>query len=190
MAALRSSCVAYDDGHKWEAFRIAVSVYALVYDGNQNNISLLTRLGLWRGLRFVSTSEAVQGYPLVFLSIGMDENGPFSRHVPQLDKARTTLVQFSRWWDATVVKDKAGSLSRKNLIFGMRNKEGGGAHFDETFKPDYHRITRVSPLESGLLYVSQEGQPVQAIPALGIETAVTRQIGWEVLKTLDGVNVE
>ena len=49
---------------------------------------------------------------------------------------------FSRWWEATVLRDdRRRELSRKNLIFTMRHKEGGG-HVDPDIDELFAELNR------------------------------------------------
>lgn len=192
VAALKSSCEAYDQGSNWEAYRLAVAVYALVHDGGRNSTSILTHLGLRSSLRFITSSQSSpalgnEAWPLASMQIGVGEDGePFVRYLPKLDKAPIDrLLQFPQWWtEELVVKDDHGALTRKQLVFSLRNSEGSGAHIDEKLRPDYHRITRETPEKRRL--ITSMGH---SIPSHGIERAAMRQIAWELLGSLDGVEL-
>lgn len=90
-------------------------------------------------------------------------------------------LQFHEWWsDDIKFRDGAFRLTRKSLVFSLRNQEGG-AHLDPVLSdPNYLRFAREQLTTP---FVVAPGR--QPTPILGAELASMRQIAWELLKTLD-----
>ncbi len=183
MAALKASCDAYDGGQKWEAGRIAVSVHALVHDQGKRYKSILTQLGIRGSLRFLSSGRMTDALktgfsPLVCIRIGSGTNGYF----PHLDGHPASVpfgienwtrkwVQYHEWWeDEYVSQGERYSVSRKSLVFALRNKEGFG-HFGEIDDPTYAEMLASD--------TKINDAPVSP------EFAIMRQVGWELLTTLE-----
>ncbi len=179
--ALASSGDRYDIGEKWEALRLATAVYNLVHDGGRRSQSILTQLGVRAQLRFVSTSrENVRNLlpemPLVIIKLGTEG----VEYLPaKAEGSRPTYnSQFPNWWTSEIVY-RSGDIrvSRRQLIFALRNKDGG-SHFDPELDNDgYLEMSRV-----GAFMVSLDGR--EDAPLLGLEHATMRQISWELEETL------
>ena len=56
LKAIEASSAAFDEGEAWEATRLAVAVYVILYDGKGRTVSLLSQLGIKEKIPFVSTS--------------------------------------------------------------------------------------------------------------------------------------
>src|SRR5262249_55095782 len=56
LKAIKASSAAFDEGEAWEATRLAVAVYVILYDGKGRTVSLLSQLGIKEKIPFVSTS--------------------------------------------------------------------------------------------------------------------------------------
>ena len=175
----------YDDGKKAEALRLATAVYVIVHDAGRNQ-SLLNQLGIKGAMRFVCSGRPsdpdnlVRETPLVSARIYSDGT---AEYVPRLERIRTRrMMQFHQWWqDDVVLRDGHFRLTRKNLVFTLRNKEGGG-HFDaELNDPNYLRFAQEQLTTP---YVFSEELGIDK-PLLGVELATMRQVAWELLKTLD-----
>lgn len=192
VAALNASCAGFDKGDEWEAMRLAVSVYALAHDGGKKNVSILSRLGAKDTMQFIASGYEVNprnkaactGLVLIQLRVGSSDSKP-TRYRPRLGVGLNPLrrVSFKEWWDRDVIFQTGRdvrpkkSLSRKRLVFGLRNKEGGGSHYDPVLEdPGYISASR-SPV-----WKAHSGD--REYPLLGLELASMRQVAWEVLETL------
>jgi hypothetical protein len=192
LEALAASCAGYDDGKKWEALRIAVAVNTIVHDGGRNSVSILRQIGLKEGLRFVASGKFIDcknvlaDTPLVAIRIhGGDE--PWAEHIPRFKAfaENSRALSFSDWWERDLIfRDASFQLSRKNLVFNLRSVEGG-AHYDAMVKdPNYLRFAQEQASKPIVQFNSTSGESMSAV-VLGAELATMRQIGWELMKTLE-----
>jgi hypothetical protein len=193
---LQKSCAAYDAGDVAEAKRIAHSIRVLLHD-TTSSTSLLKHLGM-KGRKFYNSCMPVAirsdvQQPIAYL-IGSDILQ--GRFVPFYDanKAQSTYIDFDSWWSMTVLSnhDQSITLSRKELILAMANKDGG-SHIDSSLDEKYAAFSRLNsmghlvayniPLSpEGGLPKTLEGVKFEAVPLA--EFATVRQIGHEVLETL------
>lgn len=91
-----------------------------------------------------------------------------------------TIVPFNRWWEETVIKDKTGTLFRReDLVLAIANKEGG-AHVDPELDEEYARLTRS---HSQGWQVITEG--IRQPPDNSIVAASIRQIAHELLVSIE-----
>jgi hypothetical protein len=125
--------------------------------------------------------------PLVQIALTSLGDGYISsaRYSPLLDSksARTRRLKFSEWWDREVViqhnkqSPNPASLTRKKLVYALRNKEGG-SHYDAVVEdPNYIAISQ-NPA-----WIIQSND--KRLPLLHLEYASMRQVAWEVLQTLE-----
>jgi hypothetical protein len=190
LEALRDSASAYDSGKFWEAKRLAAVAYILLYDGGQT--ALLDQLGLKSAMLFTSTVAPPDSRPILPLAIiqGSIQDGKVS-YVPFLDEWSTSRreLKWSKWMSETVYELGSGKkLSRKNLIYLLRNKMGGG-HVDGAIenealnwlKSGAHEIRADGPWRDA------NGNPVDNVPFPDQYSgripnghwATMRQIAWE-----------
>ena len=182
--ALESSCVAYDNGNRWEASRIATTVMVLVHDAGRNQ-SILRQLGIKGKLRFITSAFQYSPRNVLrethLLSTRVYNDGT-AEYAPLLDGAPHGLrrLQFHDWWESELIfRDGTFRLTRKRLAHVLRNQEGG-AHFDPILQDaNYLRFAKEQLTTP---YVVSAGMPPRAI--LGAEWASMRQVGWELLETL------
>ncbi len=181
---LAASCKAYDDGNRREAFRIATVIHTLVHDYGEKTKSVLRQLGVKGKMRFVASAppaspeNIARSTMLVWLRIQGDGTAEF---VPILDNSPHPLrsLQFDQWWTEIVMQDGPFRLSRKNLVFALRNQEGG-AHFDDDLpNPNYVRFSQEQISTPFVTSFAKAPTPV-----LGAELATMRQIAWELEKTI------
>ena len=184
-AALAASCEGYDKGNEWEAARLATSVFTLVHDGGDIQ-SLLTRLGLRAGLRFVSTGryQPPPGMQVSFATpalLGMRAGPDGMRFVPQFQlsarKPEPTRVQFETWWAKEDVYESGSvQLSRRRLVFALRHQDGGG-HVGELTDPSYVSLKAGAGISGSVPDGSSR-------PLIEAANATMRQVAWEVTETL------
>jgi hypothetical protein len=205
ITALRASAAEYDRNaaNSWEAKRLASSVYILLHDKGQNK-SLLGQTNRKAGLKLVSSkvvppsspgARVVRAQSTLLVSIRLTERG--AEYVPWLGnhpfKQQFRWLSFSSWWEEEVFHPAASvRMSRKNLVFNMRNKDGG-AHVDDTISdPDYTTFRESGGLEVrfhpkvGLSFFGDpsKGEPVEN----GVRSHV-RQIAWEVDVSLSQIGL-
>lgn len=189
-SALISSCRAYDEGQKWEALRLATTIYILVRDGGKKNRSILTQIGMRDSVKFaVAISPAASprnlfSYtPLVMLELG----GGGANFVPRLSEfpSGRRMLQFNEWWDRDLVFRSGGDqhrMTRKKLVFALRNLDGGAHYDEEILDPNYIEMTH----GKSWMFISPDGTKR---PVRQLELASMRQIAWEVLDSLECAGV-
>jgi hypothetical protein len=186
-SALQVSCKSFDEGNRWEAMRLATTVYSLVNDGGRNSVSILTQLGLRASLRFPSRANIIPGNfvadtPLVIFRIS--SQGP--ECLPLLNDPigdETKPLQFQRWWDQTILKDgDRFDASRRSLVFSLRNQDGG-AHVDSNLKDEaYVRFSKLN-FSTPRMISSNAGE----IPFSGIAEASMRHVASELLQGIEKI---
>lgn len=184
-AALRASAENFDSGATWEALRLATAVYVLVHDGGKNSVSILSHLNKKVGLKFLCSSSPISdqnliaSHNLVFIEMSSNK----VRYLPILDSFQESWrwTAFSTWWENDPIFSSGSGknlVSRKNLVFHLRDKEGG-AHYDAKIaQAEYFEMSKKPH------WVSSVGDGAEA-PVLGLETATMRQIAFELLQTLE-----
>jgi hypothetical protein len=95
----------------------------------------------------------------------------------------TNQLQFQRWWDQTILADgKRFRVSRRSLVFSLRNQDGG-AHTDSELKDEaYVRFAKIHPSTPRML-----SSITGATPFSGIAQASMRHVAWELLQGLDAL---
>jgi hypothetical protein len=178
---LISSANAYDNGYKSESKRLAVSIRVLLHD-TQQSTSLLSQLNQKNG-KFVDTATPIEDNNASshagLIMISATNFG--SEYIAPLDKpimGTKIWSPFDTWWNDIVFIDKQSrKLSRKEIILGVANKDGG-AHVDPSLDDKYAALSR----HNSLGWVQTDGVNDRHIP--DPEKAAVRQIAHEVLKTL------
>jgi hypothetical protein len=193
--AIRASGASFDEGELWEAKRLAAAVYVLVHDGKGRTKSLLTQLGVRASLRFLSTAKPLDPknllteHSLVSMRVEVRETGSRARYRPAFDLYEQLFafnrLQFLSWWEEPVIRDNQRRvLSRKNIVFSLRDQEGG-AHFDEELRDEVYK-SLVKENSAG--WVVQKGDVMQPVMP-GPHLATMRQIAWELERTLENANI-
>jgi hypothetical protein len=183
--AISASSKSYDDGNRWEALRLASAVYNIVHDHGKIR-SLLTQLGIRGSLKFVASNRARNSNNLMreTLLVAARVYGDGSaEYLPHLDGSHypPRLVQLYEWWEKDIIlADGKFELTRKRLVFVLRNQEGGG-HFSTEMND--HAYLRFSREQLNTPYVLAPGKAPK--PLLGAELASMRQVAWELMKTLN-----
>ena len=177
------SCVGYDSGDHSEALRLATCVYNLVHDSG-NIHSIMGQLGIKDTHMFLATN-ARDGAKLPVIVNRFTPLVEFERisDRPQFVPLITYFqnrnayfpvrnLSFNDWWNKDIIfLDGPHRMTRRQLVFALRNQEGGSHYDDEVRNPSFR------PLK----------QPVWMItPGLGfglmgdLELASMRQIAEEV----------
>lgn len=165
--------------------RIATTVYTVVHDASNRQKSLLTHADAKSGMQFLASAPPINpknilaSVPLAFVRMNTASGATV---LPALDefKEKHRWIGFTRWWkDEPIYSAGTNSrlLSRMNLTFALRNKEGG-SHWDA----QVHDESYVDLSTKQRTFFLAEG--AKATPVLGYEQASMRQIGWELLESL------
>lgn len=211
LAFLDASARAYDDGIESEAKRLATTIRVLVHDGRPPARSLLSHLGVRDRLPWTDTAAGIVREAVLALGSGlcitqMDTATGRSRFAAPLGNLPPERFHpgaaFVDWWHDAVLTDADGTqFSRRALVLGVANKDGG-AHVDAKLPADYTALTRdnsigvtqatgrepntvglcfgITVSADGLAPARAEGNPLDNSLAL----AHVRQIAWELGDTV------
>lgn len=202
---IRRSCEMYDQGHTDEAMRIATALRILMHD-TSHSVSLLKHLRVKSIMKFSSSCQpppqnviAFQGLGQLYMNVSKDyEVTRRLRPVTDKDAPRPVVVPWQQWWEMPIYVSRADAgiriagspdrnifITRKNLILGAANKDGG-AHVDAELDPDYEFLASIGALQ---LYSDEvhlaNGETVSLPPLKDAHLVYLRQIGYEVLESLD-----
>lgn len=182
---LVESSNAYDSGFTSEAKRLAVAIRILVHD-TASSPSLLTLLNR-KDILFYDTAYDYDPSNLLvvcgLLMIRMGTGGaeyvaPLGTGSPQ--RYSNGKIPFVQWWDKIVLVDgKGAKFTRGGLVLKVCDKDGG-AHVDPKLDEPYHDFSRGNSLGWRFLKDGVEQDSVGRP-----ELASVRQIGFEVLKSLE-----
>jgi hypothetical protein len=196
---LAASCQAYDAGEKYEALRLATSVYTLVHDAGKQH-SLLSQLGVKQEIIWISTARPpdLPGDRGIFRSLRYTPLIQYERYrdrkryankIPEFLPLSTFLairgerpvprqLPFEEWWESDIIfldEEEHAVLSRKKLVMALRNQEGGSHYDPEVINPNY------LPLRKKIWMLT----PNYGFGwSLGLELATMRQIAEELLMSL------
>ena len=182
---LGRSCALYDElGYEDEAIRIAVVLRTLFHQ-TRASTSLVNHLGN-------PELEMPSYVPLDFdseeviffqgLSLAEIVHTKSARLLPLLGKGPPTLIylSFEQWWNQVVWVSGELKLTRRSIVLGAANKDGG-AHVDENLPEDYSR------------FIAEDGFMEMPVGTFGTNEVYRynfknthysslRQIAWEAMK--------
>jgi hypothetical protein len=174
------------------ALSISTAIRVLVHDTNHST-SLLSHLNK-KNVEFLSTScpnkqEAVYLGIVRRINLGVKDGvGGEAKYWPLCNEEYFPMpknkkyLPFEIWWDKEVIfKSKKSTLTRKDLILSVANKDGG-AHFDNKVQKKYDDFRHSWSGGSTLIGISSgEKRGYDNIPTY----PAIRQIAYELLKTLN-----
>jgi hypothetical protein len=188
VSALKASCRAFDNGEQWEAARIAAAIHMILYDSGGKSRSILHQLGVKNDIEFICSGEPIDPrnlaptHPLVMI-----KSGPTGMsYAPLIERPpfKVRTFKFKKWWREPVFAASRAkwTISREALITNIRNQDGGG-HFDGSLKDDnYVEFSRSPQWVVGMANGEQVG-------LMGLELNTVRQVGWEVLQSLENAGL-
>lgn len=180
LAFLARSCELYDQGHKEEALRLAVSLRVIFHDTKQST-SLLQYTNLKDKIKLISTFVSPKSMgdkfgnvnwhtviPLMLTSNGVE--APTS----SWDVQSTLFI--NDWWNEEIWLENQLKLSRKDIVLSAANQDGG-AHLDA------NPSTKTRSLKAGpTVTVKINGKLVEN-GLTNHHYPIIRQISYEVLKS-------
>lgn len=191
---LKQLCIAFDrmDTDVF-ALPISTAIRVLVHD-TQNSKSLLEQLGI-KGIPFLSTNTISLDEPVHLglvrrINVGVsDGKGGEARYWPHCDeryfadRSDRNKVNFDYWWSEEIIfKSTINSLTRKDLVLAVANKDGG-AHFDSKVKQNYDEFRKSWSGGTSLVGIqSGHSRGYDNIPT----RPSIRQIAYELMQTIDG----
>jgi hypothetical protein len=166
---LERSADAFDRGHQDEAIRIAVSIRVILHE-TPSSRPLLAHLGA-RNVRLVSTARWVDRAPIFADLLSM--LGPGGAQAPLGQSSTRLELPAATWWSQIVYAVGRGGITRKNLVLGAANRDGG-AHVDERLTEDYEQLTKL------WTRVTDDGEAGEDMP---VHLIGLRQMAWELLNS-------
>lgn len=184
---LEHHCRSYDDGEEVMALSIASSIRVFLHD-TCNSVSLLKHMekkgGFFLSTYYTQPNEAVKLGLVRSINVGV-KNGfegeakywPLcdERHFPS--PAESSLLSFEDWWKEKVFQSREHSLSRRDLILFVTNKDGG-AHVDEKIDLRYDSFRK--SWSGGSSLVGIKSRVVRGYDNIPTYPGI-RQIGYELL---------
>lgn len=176
----------YDKGGTVAAKAMATSIRVLVHD-TKSSKSLLSQVSQ-KNIDFYDTVGSEKN------AIGSDSKRIGSYHglvgvgvanstyIPYLDEpipGHSKYVPFDEYWNRKIFIDgKNNVFTRKDVVLAIANQDGG-AHVDPNLEEKYVELSRNNSmgLKSG---INDNLKPLE-----GAELAAVRQIGHEIIRTLD-----
>jgi hypothetical protein len=196
MRALGNSLRAFENGHDYEASRIAVAVATLVYThrrtkGILDHLGVKSRIKFWVSGHIEHDGNLITEFPLT------------ASPVPQTNEFKTrwsvmskrvgfsyNTLPFDLWWTAPVIKtggwveppredaQRAMVLTRKDIIMTFRDQDGG-AHYDSQLSLDAYAELK----QEGTGWALQSSDGKREV-ITGVLEATAAQIGHEVMTSL------
>jgi hypothetical protein len=187
--AINSSALAFDAGQVGEAVRLANSLFILSGRGMRRHTSILDQMGIQNELRYSTTvsKDNKSASPMYNALVLWNQTYGFTVELMHLGfgalMTGRSLV-FQEWWDEVVLSDgQSRSLTRGQIIRGMRDQDGG-AHYDEQLT-DQNYIAATRGELTGFTYTDHTGQTFP-VP-FGLEMCM-RQIAEEFRLTIRGIH--
>ena len=182
-------CNAFDQGEEILALPLATALRVLLHD-TPKSTSLLQMVGLKKGKLFLSTNRKAPDEPVHCglvrsINVGVhDGRRGEAKYWALCDERyfpspgiQVGKLSFNEWWEETVFRNSNHSLSRKDLVLAVTNKDGG-AHFDQQVETKYDQFRQTWSGGSSLVGLhSGEYRGYDNVPTL----PAIRQIAYEVL---------
>lgn len=183
---MERSCEVYDEGYTDEAIQIAVRIRVILHPGNKKRRSLLQHLHSGR-IPLVTTSEGVgeradliQYDGLGSFRASSDGKVVSGVYGPGEDDALyRDYIKADRWWQQVVLFAEGTQYSRRDVVLGVAEQEGG-AHVAAEPTPDFKRL-----MTPGLLWnqvVVSNGVETDT-PLRDIRFKYIRQMAYELLNS-------
>jgi len=186
LIAVLSEC--YDGGHEIVALAIATAIRVLVHN-TQHSTSLLTHLTA-KTVHLLSTnirepSEKVHLGLVRRINVGVnDGKGGEAKYWPTCDeryfpspRQHFVMLAFDAWWEECVFENTQHSLTRRDLVLAVTNKDGG-AHFDTEVDERYDQFRK--SWSGGSSLVGRRSGTKRGYDNIPIYPAV-RQVAYELL---------
>jgi hypothetical protein len=180
---LCTSCASYDAGNKQEAVRIALLAIRVLLHDTRSSKSLLTHLGAKQRINLSSSVEGVP-HPGAVFAVSMVRttilgSGETTYSAP-LDAKYLLPMAVDDWWSQVVYILGKVRCSRKDIVLGAANKDGG-AHVDTALSPDYATLATTG--ERGWWHYSPTNDPNNMQPVKNVHLVYLRQMGFEIMNS-------
>lgn len=180
LSFLWRSCDAYDHGHIDEAVRIATVIRVLLHD-TPSSTSLLKHLD---ALHILLSSSVSPPHPRAVFMVGMGSmktNNTGTKRVLNTDLSSLQPMTITDWWSEVVYIYGSVHATRKSLVLGAANKDGG-AHVDPKLNSEYEALM-LTGLRGWFHYSPNNDGRFE--PVMNEHLLYIRQMGFELLNSPD-----
>ncbi|TRO96759.1 hypothetical protein FKB34_01960 [Glycocaulis profundi] len=182
IAALRASCLSYDQGNEWEAKRLATVISTLLHDsGRGQSRSLLGQTGRKDGIE-LSSSITREGMParkrgwdsrcgLVVLTIesGQPAFRPKLHGEQWPQELPLPVLNFARWNSEEIFRGVyERPVTRPSLVYALRNQDGG-AHVDRHLRDEGYTFWKKHG-DAGIRFSDDDGVTALCLRAIHLQT--------------------
>ncbi|WP_068278360.1 hypothetical protein [Aldersonia kunmingensis] len=138
---LRRSARDFDGGDEEEALRLATTMRVLFHD-TSSSTSLLTHLSIRHETTMLATPPTQFADWRDFLNVSIDLNSSEPvRFLPKLGGLFIPDVPLEDWWATDSIAASETAVSRKRIILGAANRDGG-AHVDTKLQNFYEHLVK------------------------------------------------
>jgi len=183
---IERSCEVYDEGYTDEAIQIAVRIRVILHPGGKKSRSVLQHLHSGR-IPLLTTSEGAPERPDLLQYDGLgsfrassDGKGVSGVYGPGEDNALyREYIKADGWWKQVVLFAEGTSYSRRDIVLGVAEQEGG-AHVAATPTAEYEKLMTPS-LMWDLVEVAAGVETIT--PAADVRFKYVRQMAYELLNS-------
>lgn len=174
------SCDAYDRGHLDEAVRIATVIRVVIHD-TSSSTSLLKHLDALHILLSSTVVTDPQVKPVFMTSMGrMRATSTETTRKANTDPSALQIqLTVQEWWNQVVYIYGKVHATRKSLVLGAANKDGG-AHVDTKLNEEYKALMLTG--ERGWFHYSPSNDG-RFEPVMNEHFLYIRQMGFELLNS-------
>lgn len=183
---IERSCAVYDEGYTDEAIQIAVRIRVILHPGGKRSRSLLQHLNSGR-IPLLTTSEGAPDREdlihydgLSSFRVSSDGKSVSSFYGPGEDDAlHAEYTKADRWWQQIVLFAEGTGYSRRDIVLGVAEQEGG-AHVAAAPTADFQRL-----MTPGLMWdLVEVADGVETItPAADVRFKYVQQMAYELLNS-------
>jgi hypothetical protein len=183
---IERSCEVYDEGNTDEAIQIAIRIRVILHPGGKKSRSLLQHLNSGR-ISLLTTSEGapersdlLQYDGLGSLRVSSDGKTVSAEYGPGEDNTlHREYIKADRWWKQNVLFAEGTPYSRRDIVLGVAEQEGG-AHVAAAPTAEFEKL-----MTPGLLWDMVEvADGVETItPLRDIRFKYVRQMAYELLNS-------
>jgi len=174
------SCQAYDAGHIDEAVRIATVIRVLIHD-TQTSTSLLKHLDAQNILLSSTVVTHTDIKPVFMSAMGRTRiTSTETTRKPNTDPMALQIqLTVPEWWSQVVYIYGQVQATRKSLVLGAANKDGG-AHVDTKLNKEYEALM-LGGVRGWFYYSPTSDDHFQ--PVMNEHFLYIRQMGFEILNS-------
>jgi len=175
---LRKSINDVAAGDLVEAVRIAAIIRVLVHETGSSKPLLKQLTSNYLELAILDGREphAARDHMVLRFPVSMKLSPESVSFNPDLDTAGAALSILGKWWETPcLILPGLGGFSRRELVLGLANKEGG-AHVDPNVSKRYQQLMGYKSIQMG---------PQHALSPLNVSRLMVAQAGVELLDCIE-----